>query len=222
VIETRWRLLLVFLAALAALQAACGGLGSNDAGQNDGLLIEFFDLAGGGLSVVQGDQGAAIVVEEGVAIEPLLVVGREDIQSWAPPEEYPLEMTELVEGEVTSGLASLAQADVELVFRLTIGDNYFWGFILYSPTGGYSPTDVGGYPLILFPLGFAGDFSEFQLASGDVTVDGVSLAEAARQAWSNWGGRALRPRITGSQEQGAVRAGCLSHTRLGSPLVIGG
>jgi hypothetical protein len=169
------------LVVVMSVLVGCGG-----SAQNDRFLIEFFGFSEGGLSVVEGDGGNRIVADEGFAGEPLVVIGEEDIASWSSDEWG---YAQLVQGEVTWGLAAVAQPGGDLVFRLTVGEHRVWGFIRYSPTGGlgYSPAAAGpGYPIIEFPAGFPdGSFTSFRLISGGVTVDGVDLAQSAWEAWSD-------------------------------------
>jgi len=181
----------VGLVLVACVWSGCGGSGSGHR-----LLIEFFDFRAGGLSVVQDGGVDVLVAEEGFSAEPLLVIGEEDIESWPPPEEGPQAVyARLVVGEVTERLAELTSAcalatpGCDLVFRLSIDDHSFWGFIQYIIGGSaapqlYTPEGVGypGFPWLVFPFGVRGEYGSFELVGG-VTADGVSLSEAARQAW---------------------------------------
>ena len=180
-----------FFYSFVMVLAGCGG-----SGPGDELVIEFFDCASDGLSVAEGDEGNVIVAEEGFVLEPLLIISEEDIESWPSPSEDSSGYAELGEGEVASRLALLVGPDmlftgvpdVDLMFRLTIGDESFWGSIQYTITGGFSsPACAGlGYPKVIFPGGLARLFNEFQLVAGGMTtIDGVNLADAARQAWSD-------------------------------------
>lgn len=177
----------IVLILLLLVLTGCGGPTSGH-----GLVIEFYDCADVGLSGAEATDDSMVAGED-FSAEPLLVVREDDIESWpeftgetwSPEDGY----IELVEGEATSGLALLAEAesDVDLMFRLTVDGQSFWGTIRYGlASGSLSPQCVHlGYPLIMFPGGHVGLFDSFYLASGGITVDGVDLADAARQAWSD-------------------------------------
>jgi hypothetical protein len=149
-------------------------------------LIEFFDFSEGGLSVVEGDQGNQIVAEEGFAGEPLAVIRSEDIESWPEPSEHSSDYGKLAEGGVVSDPAFREWHGTELVFRLTVDGESYWGFVMLTPVGYSTPRGVEiGCPFIEFPNGFYGDFSLFKLVTGGIQVDGVYLAQAAWEAWSD-------------------------------------
>jgi len=163
----------VFLVAACTLAlAGCGGTGSQDR-----LVFEFFDLASEGLSLTDG--GSAVVADETFTAAPLLVVDAADITAWGSPKEP---NAVFLTADVSSDLAALAGSDADLVFRLSLDDRAFWGFITYYPTA-----VMPGFPCLMFPGGLAGYFDRVDLWSGDLKVGGVDLADAARQAWEHRG-----------------------------------
>jgi hypothetical protein len=175
------RITLVFvLSALVSISL----MGCDGSGPNHRLTIELFNLAGGGVSIVEGDSGYVVAVEEGFASEPLVVIGKEDIESMEQPEGSPSTVrVTLVAGDVLTGLARLAEADTEVVFRLTTDDAVFWGFVQFVPPSHTLTPHRIGDPLLSFPQGGVEEFRFFVL-SGFVTVDGVDPAAAAWEAWS--------------------------------------
>jgi hypothetical protein len=164
----RWSPVLGTVLMLVLMLGACGG-------DEHRLVIEFFDPSTEGIT----RQDGRVTVDGAFEGQPLVVITEADIASWDPEGVWG-HCVVLVRSGKTSELGSLVRSGVKLVFRLSINDDSFWGYLSVSATA------VLGDPSLVYEGYFSSALeSVFYLGSRSITIDGVALVEAARQAWSD-------------------------------------
>lgn len=156
-------------------------LGACTSARSD-LRIEFYDSASMGLSL--GDNDLLVPAAGfGFSGESLLLIEEADIVVWEPYRGNGFfsgsDRIELQRGPKTEDLAALAVGR-RLVFRLSFDSHSFWGSVAHDVT-----EPCLGPCLTYMGWLFQSDQNVLYLSPYPVWVEGVSLAEAAREAWSD-------------------------------------